>query len=211
MAPRSLAAGTPQGTPLGGPRVGPVVVRRRASCPSACEVSGTGRQAGDVKADMNRQRTIALGAVALFAAAVVGVAVFAGHDRSSTKSADSTKALAKLPVTPAATGAPGAAIARGGPDRPEPAVPPEYRVQGTLPTLAASAPAYRLAGPPSTADAGRLAAALGLHGAVQSADGQFVAADGTRRLVVPQTAGASWYYDDHPANADCPATASCGV
>src|SRR5436305_10631450 len=115
---------------------------------------------------MNRRR-IALGAVVLFAAAVVGVALVAGHDSQTPIRSNRTAALAKLPVAPAA-----GAVA----DVAQPAVQPDYHVQGTLPALASTAPAYQVSAP-TGADASRLATALGLLSPVRSVDGQFVVAD----------------------------------
>ncbi|MDQ1395992.1 MAG: hypothetical protein QOG64_1251, partial [Acidimicrobiaceae bacterium] len=103
---------------------------------------------------MNRRRIAALGAVAVFAAATIGVAVIAGGNDHRSR----TSALAKLPIPEAdsATSAGQASMA-------QPMGPLAYVVKGTMPALATTAPAYKISGAATGDDAARLANAIGLH------------------------------------------------
>lgn len=99
-----------------------------------------------------------------------------------------------------------------------PAFKVEYEVEGTLPDLPATAPAYRLASDASAADVQALATALGLAGQ-PVADGEgWVVQDGSRALRVMRVPGLPWYLGEDcpeaPARADDggdAAVAKCAV
>lgn len=140
-----------------------------------------------------RSRAPALVAVVAFALAVAVVAVLAGGGGDGQR-------LVKLPI--ASTGGAAAdeaagvastrsALAYGG--------PMEYRVEGKLPDLASTAPAYRLGSATTTAAVGRLATALGVDGQVKEDRDGWVVRAGDRELRVARVAGLPWYL-----GASCP-------
>ena len=135
-----------------------------------------------------RTRATALAAVVAFAMIVATVAVLAGRGGDQE--------LVKLPIGPAgAAGVEDAAsttLARS-----SLAYPAfgnvEYRVEGRLPDLATTAPAYRLATSATPERVGALASALGLDGPVRSEEGAWLVRDGARELRVERLAGLPWY------------------
>ena len=137
-----------------------------------------------------RQRLIALAAAVLFAGLVTGVAVVA--------SGGSGKPLPKLPTGSAgATAATGAAAATGA-TAAAPALAPygivRYQVQGTLPALTGSAPAYRLPTASDQAAASRLAIALGLHEKPASNGSGLSVSSGTQTLTIFDGPGVPWSF-----------------
>jgi hypothetical protein len=68
----------------------------------------------------------------------------------------------------------------------------EYRVQGTLPTLASEAPAYRLGEDTTTQAVSRLASALGVTGAVSSDAQGWTVSGGGSSLAVRRAPGLPW-------------------
>ncbi|MGH9179090.1 MAG: hypothetical protein ACRD0N_11125, partial [Acidimicrobiales bacterium] len=145
-----------------------------------------------------RTRVASLAAVLAFALAVATVAVLAGRG-------DSGQDLIKLPFS-AAGGAEDAAAASAA-TRSALLAPGlgggfEYKVAGTLPELASTAPAYRLGSTASEADVRRLAEALGLDGQVEEIDGAWVVTAAGQELRVDEAPGLPWYLG--PACPDAP-------
>jgi hypothetical protein len=130
----------------------------------------------------SRQRLTALAVAGVFVAAVTGIAVFAaagGHR------------LPKLPaVNSASSGAAGSTAA--------PALAPaygvRYEIQGTLPVLGGTAPAYRLGSAFSPSAGDRLAAALGLHGKFVAGGDGWQLTDGNRTLTIFNGPGLPWSF-----------------
>ncbi|MGH9154800.1 MAG: hypothetical protein ACRD1K_02850 [Acidimicrobiales bacterium] len=152
-----------------------------------------------------RNRLIVLAAALVFAASVASVAWVAGGG-------DGAAALEKLP-----TGAPGAAdsgrqAALSSEATEASSVAPvgfEYRLDGPLPDLAATAPAYRLPASVTRAEVARLAKALGLDGEVVEQPERFLVRAGTRELTVERQPGLPWNFG---FSVSCPdIEASAGV
>src|SRR3954453_14662825 len=92
-----------------------------------------------VREDMNPRRIVALAAVAVFALAVVGVAVLNTGGRDKPKA----KTLPILHRAPGAADTAGAGRPASAPAiASAPAFATDYVVKGTLPDLGATAPAY---------------------------------------------------------------------
>ena len=133
-----------------------------------------------------RSRAPALVTVVAFALAVTLVAVLAGSGGGQH--------LVKLPI--ASLGGAAADEAAGTPSARSAmafAGPMEYRVEGELPDLASTAPAYRLGSATTTAAVGRLATALGVDGEVKEDRDGWVVRSGDRELRVARVAGLPWY------------------
>lgn len=153
-----------------------------------------------------RSRAPALVAVVAFASAVAVVAVLAGNGGQK---------LVKLPVSSlggvSADAATGTALTRGAMAY---AGPVEYRVEGQLPDLASTAPAYRLGSATSTAAVSRLATALGLDGEVKADRDGWLVRSGDRELRVAKARGLPWYLGqgcpDAPVSSDGQ-TVSCAT
>lgn len=130
-----------------------------------------------------------LAAVVAFALAVAVLAVFAA------KSDDHR--LVKLPVASLGGGAADeAATGQAGlaPSRPALAYAPasDYRVEGTLPDLPATAPAYRLGSATTAGAVQKLAESLGVEGDVKAEPHAWIVGDGQRELRVERFAGLPW-------------------
>ena len=136
-----------------------------------------------------RSRAPALVAVVAFALAVAVVAVLAGHDGGV-----GGQRLVKLPI--ASVGGAAADEAAGAPSARSAmafAGPTEYRVEGALPDLPSTAPAYRMGSVTTTAAVGRLANALRLDGEVKEDGDGWVVRSGDRELRVARVAGLPWF------------------
>ena len=143
-----------------------------------------------------RTRAPALAAVVAFALAVAAVTALAGRGGGTDG-----RHLVKLPVASAggmsadetAAGAATAAAPAARSAIAFPGVQVTYRVEGDLPDLPATAPAYRLAST-TTADAvGHLAASLGLVGTPTASGDGWLVRDGGRELRVESAPGLPWY------------------
>ena len=151
-----------------------------------------------------RSRTRSVAVVVAFALAVVLVAALAGRGGDGER-------LIKLPV--ASLGGAGAAsdqaAALGAPEARSsmlfaPGV--EYRLTGTLPDLAATAPGYRLGDAATEEAIRRVAGVLGLDGTVRADESSWVLQDGDRALRVAKVPGLPWYVEsacpDAPVSSD---------
>lgn len=72
--------------------------------------------------------------------------------------------------------------------------PVRYEVEGELPDLASSAPAYTLGRDAAVARVADLARALGLGGGVREVEDAWVVRDGGRELRVERSPGLPWYF-----------------
>ena len=142
--------------------------------------AGAGRPSG------MRNRAALVAAVAVFALAVVGLAVVGGGD-------DDDSSLPKL-LYAADAGATDEAGARSASAMLAPAQPTEYRVTGSLPALPEEAPAYRLGGDADEAEGAKLAAALGVEAAA---------------ITVPEEPGRPWFYSS--TGKDVPLASNAGA
>jgi hypothetical protein len=70
----------------------------------------------------------------------------------------------------------------------------QYQIQGTLPTVANHAEAYRLTATTTPARVGRLASAFGLTGAVQAGAAGWTVTDGTHAVQVQRSGGLPWTF-----------------
>jgi hypothetical protein len=134
-----------------------------------------------------RQRLIALAVAVLFVGAVAGIAFAATGGGGPAP-------LPKLPVgassseqATASTGAVAPGLAPFGVVR--------YELRGALPALAGSAPAYRLGDAFNQGAAGRLAAALGLHGTLRAGGQGWILTDGDRTLSISNAPGLPWWLE----------------
>ena len=144
------------------------------------------------------RRAVVVAAVAAFALVVAAVAVLAGRSGSGQRvtlpalPADASSAAPAVASTVAGSGLAAASQAVGGQAPAIATFLANYQLQGLLPALAAHAPGYRLDGGVTQAAATKLAAALGLHAAVQSDQAGWTATDGSHRLTV--TKDGTWSY-----------------
>ncbi|MBW3667697.1 MAG: hypothetical protein KY443_00675 [Actinobacteria bacterium] len=135
-----------------------------------------------------RNRLAALAAVSAFAVGLTAVALVAARSGGGS-------GLQRLPSLAGGRETADMAMAAGGGWSPS----VEYVVEGALPALPGTAPAFRL---PTDADRGavrRLAAALGMSGTAVKQRSSYVVDDAGRRLTVELAPGMPWYL-----SAGCP-------
>lgn len=157
-----------------------------------------------------RTRAPAFIAVAVFFLAVASVTALAGRGENG---------LVRLPAASLAGGAGDAAAATSASSSGEYLAAPsttmafrgfgQYEVEGTLPDLPSTAPAYRLDSSTTEASVAKLAVAFGLTGDVQAENKGWVARSATSELRVEAAPGLPWYLG--PACIDVPVTTIPGT
>jgi hypothetical protein len=140
------------------------------------------------------QRMLVRAAIAGFAVGVIGLAVVATVDNGD----DAPERLPALSL-----GSASAEDRAAGSTLLAPSGPIDYRLKGTLPSLADRAPAFTLG---LDGDVGRieaLARALGLDGPVNVADDGWTVSAGGRVLRVERQPGLPWYFSPYAGDVGC--------
>lgn len=143
----------------------------------------------ELRSEPVQKRTAVWALVVLFVLGVTAIGVVSRADRDD--------GLPRLPI-----GAAGATAAMERSGAADAMLAPwggiEYRLGGDLPDLPRSATAHRIEAA-SRDDVVRLAAALGLSGAVRETAEEFVVVDGRKELHVQRLYGSPWWFNDMAA------------
>lgn len=171
--------------------------------------------------DSNRQRYAFWATLVVFMLGIAAIGIVAAADDDN-----GVGGLPKLSI--GASGALGAMESRSAAGDAAMMAPAgygvEYRVEGDLPDMPSTAAAFRLDAA-TAADAERIAAALGLDGAVKETADEFVVSNGGKELHVMKAYGSSWWFNDTAgqeklaastttssgsgSGCDCPPNAAC--